>query len=114
MLVLPADAVWVSKSTTALSSGVFALKKRNARDIIWRSICNNDGGSRIIYAITLGKHSKPPPVTFSNAKEHNLSGAIAANLQAIIAPVSNQQSYFTLGVNFSPVKLIEIMRTNFK
>jgi hypothetical protein len=37
---------------------------------------------------TFGKHSKPPPVTLSNAKDRTLSGTIAANLQAIIAPVS--------------------------
>lgn len=36
---------------------------------------------------TFGKHSKPPPVTLSNAKDRILSGTIAANLQAIIAPV---------------------------
>lgn len=36
---------------------------------------------------TLGKHWKPPPVALSNAKDDILSGAIAASLQAIIAPV---------------------------
>ena len=37
---------------------------------------------------TFGKHSKPPPVTLSNAKDRTLSGTNAANLQAIIAPVA--------------------------
>lgn len=36
---------------------------------------------------TFGKHWKPPPVALSNAKDDILSGAIAASLQAIIAPV---------------------------
>lgn len=35
---------------------------------------------------TFGMHSLPPPVTFSKAKDKTLSGAIAANLQAIIPP----------------------------
>jgi hypothetical protein len=35
---------------------------------------------------TFGKHWKPPPVTLSNASEHSLWGAIAASLQAIMAP----------------------------
>lgn len=35
---------------------------------------------------TLGKHSKPPPVTLSKANDRTLSGTIAANLQAVIAP----------------------------
>lgn len=36
---------------------------------------------------TFGKHSKPPPVTLSKAKDETLLGANAANLQAIMAPV---------------------------
>lgn len=36
---------------------------------------------------TLGRHSKPPPVTLSNANDKTLWGTIAATLQAIIAPV---------------------------
>lgn len=39
---------------------------------------------------TFGKHSKPPPVTFSKAKDRTLSGTVAANLQAIIAPVATR------------------------
>lgn len=38
---------------------------------------------------TFGKHSKPPPVTLSNANEDILCGTMAANLQAIIAPTRN-------------------------
>lgn len=38
---------------------------------------------------TFGKHSNPPPVALSKARESNRLGAIAANLQAIIDPVFN-------------------------
>lgn len=41
----------------------------------------------IVSKHALGRHSNPPPVTLSKAKDDILSGAIAANLQAIMAPV---------------------------
>lgn len=43
--------------------------------------------------ITLGKHSKPPPVTLSKARDRTLSGTMAANLQAIIAPVLTAKTW---------------------
>lgn len=42
---------------------------------------------------TFGKHSNPPPVTLSKAKELILSGAMVANLQAIIPPGCNQPKF---------------------
>lgn len=40
--------------------------------------------------LTLGMHSKPPPVALSKANDKTLPGAIDASLLAIIAPVSTE------------------------
>lgn len=75
---------WDMKSTEAIET--FLNRKKRARFI---------GAKRREKIDTFGKHSKPPPVTLSKAKEHTLSGAMAANLQAIIAPDLNQTQIAT-------------------
>lgn len=60
---------------------------------IWRRLMEIILLSLQYFENTFGKHSNPPPVTLSKAKELILSGAMAANLQEIIPPGCKQPKF---------------------